>query len=73
MNEQDDALYKILSWRDSLKSYIKPAENTYKVRETLSIVNDDESKWGSNFQGIFVDVDWSTHTMEEFKKLKFND
>ena len=64
MNEQDDALYKILSWRDSFKNFTMPPKDTYRIRRTSSIVDDDQSEWGQKFQGIFVDVDWSVVGME---------
>lgn len=64
MNEQDDALYKILSWRDSFKSFNPPPKDTYRIRRTSSIVGDDNAEWGSKFQGIFVDVDWSAVGIE---------
>lgn len=57
---EDDPLVKILSWRDPLQNQEQPSPDSFKLLEVKSIVEDDQDKWGTNFQGILIDVDWDS-------------
>lgn len=60
LEDEDDPLFKILSWRDPLKEIPIPPADSFLYKEVPSVVTDDQSGWGSNFQGILLDVDWQT-------------
>jgi len=42
-----------------------PDPECYGIREVKSIVEDDQTQWGSDFQGILIDADWDTLQFSE--------
>lgn len=61
-----DPLYQILAWRDDIAPHPLPAPATCRSLAEPQICQADPSRWGSNLQGILMNIDWNATPMESF-------
>ncbi|MFM7856114.1 MAG: hypothetical protein ACKO96_30385, partial [Flammeovirgaceae bacterium] len=53
-------------WRDEMKHHPMPKEGSYKQFEEWEITKANPEKWGTNLQGIFINIDWDKIPFSSF-------